>query len=163
MNARFQWPDLLDDLRRALAAAEADLSQPGRRAGLWIERLEAELPEEAEPDAPARTPSLSPRLRLPQTAPILAANPGPKPSRSPPPAPSPIAEIRLVCRGVSWQSQSPTADTALALAFVRHLQNSSLPVPGPDGVAFQGSLDQDPLAGTFRFETRLRLRNPIAL
>ena len=46
--ARFEWMDVVGELRRVLERTEVNTRQPGIRTGLWIERLAAENPDGSE-------------------------------------------------------------------------------------------------------------------
>lgn len=155
MAMRFQWADLLSELRRVLDATEIETKRPGRHTGVWIESLAAELPEDRVPDEPAGDgPPGWPRQwrhhHQASGAHPVAAKPR-------------VDAILLTCRAVSWRFQQPTADTELAYALIRQIQRSAWAAAGPEGVSPVGAMNHDKAGDTFTFQVRLVLKYPIEL
>lgn len=78
--------------------------------------------------------------------------------------------INLTCRGVSWARVVPDADSVTAQTFLKLLQSSPYFVgPETNSVAttnvthFSGQITQNDSAGTFSFDVRLKLAQPIKL
>jgi len=179
MTHRFYWADLLTDLRRALETTESVTSRGGIRAGIWIEAMRPDLPEEpALEEAPPR-PSFDPRLwkRYFGKLPELPANwesvagqgapdrIGPARSATGPDgrATNKVSTVQLTCRAVSWNCVSPTADTELAYAFLKQLQASPFLAAGTSGTRLTGRMRRDDATGTFSFDAMLVLKSPIEL
>ena len=178
MTERFYWVDLLAEVQRALEASEANLRQPGIRPNLWIERMAAEVPEEAVP-AEEETPRRPLNLRFLKTyfpelaAQMEAANAtgagpvtGPNWTGSGEPVPAvtnQITTLHLTCRAVSWDQARPGADTELAYTFLKQLQASPHVLGGTNGTRLTGRREADQASGTVSFEVVLVLKTPIKL
>ncbi len=80
-----------------------------------------------------------------------------------------IDTVNLTCRGVSWNRLDPTADSRLANTFLKEVQASPYFLGGGTNVAstnvthFSSSMAQDDNTGTFSFEIKLKLAEPIKL
>jgi type IV pilus assembly protein PilM len=178
MSSRFYWADLLADFQRALAATEARTRRPGIRANIWIEKMTADVPEADEEEEP---PPLRPLLDLnlwkryfpeeyaraqqlnPQGFASLLIAGQARQTRSTPELTNTISTIRLTCRAVSWSRVAPSADSELAYAFLEQLQASPYSLGGADGTRLSGPLERDKATGTFSFEAKLVLKQPIKL
>jgi type IV pilus assembly protein PilM len=181
--ARFQWIDLIGELRRVLERTEANTSQTGIRSGLWIERMAAqsnEGSEEAkEEEAEAPRPMMDIRMairygliKLPPgaqvgtpgaadataTADTAAAKPATSPAST-----NTIQVINLTCRGVSWNRLDPSADDRLAIELKNQLDASPYFEHGTNGTELAGQMEQDESTGTFKFDVKLKLAKPIKL
>jgi hypothetical protein len=179
MAGRFYWADLLTDLRRVLEATETATSRGQIRTGVWIESMAPELPEEPVAEESAPSPGLDPRFwtrylgSLPGLPPgwesrILAArqgSPDGEPTTAKPDvaATNKISTIQLTCRAISWKRVSPAADSELAYTFLRQLQASPFAAGGTNGTSLSGLMQQDETTGTFSFNAKLVLKDPIQL
>ena len=179
MTHRFYWADLLTDLRRALETTESVTSNGGIRTGIWIEAMRPDLPEEPALEETAPRPSFDPRLwkryfgKLPELSPNWESvagqgapdRIGPAQSASGPDARATnrVSTVQLTCRAVSWNRVSPTADTELAYAFLKQLQASPFLAVGTNGTRLTGRMRRDDATGTFSFDAKLVLKDPIQL
>ncbi|HNQ91028.1 MAG TPA: type IV pilus assembly protein PilM [Verrucomicrobiota bacterium] len=186
MGDRFRWADIIAELRKALESTEATTRRPGVRTAVWVEKMaaeNAEVPEAAqeEEQQPRRMMmdyrmlmryGLLPKgMRIVQdpsqggggepgagmVMPGAAAEPAKTESKST----NEISVINLTCRGVSWHKVFATADSELAIAFLRELQASPMFASGTNGTQFAGTMEQDETTGTFKFDVKLKLAQPI--
>jgi hypothetical protein len=72
-----------------------------------------------------------------------------------------VATVTVVCRGVDLTPVSASANTELAFAVLKELQNS--PLLDAEGTQFEGSINLDPADGTFTFGITLKLKKPLVL
>jgi hypothetical protein len=182
MQARFAWADLLSEVRRSLVAAEKTTGQPGRRSGVWVEKMaadNAEIPESQQEEEEAPRPMMMDirmmirygLLKGVKLAPDSGSESGadttaattPTPAKTSPASTNEITVVNLTCRGVSWNQWNPTADSELAYALLKELQASSLFVTGTNGTQLSGSMQQNEENGTFSFDVKLKLKKPIKL
>lgn len=179
MTHRFYWADLLTDLRRALETTESVTSKGGIRTGIWIEAMRPDLPEEPALEEEPPRPSFDPRLWKRYFGKLSGLSPdwesvagqeapariGPARSATGPDAraTNKVTTVQLTCRAVSWNRVSPTADTELAYAFLKELQASPFSADGADGTCLTGTMRRDDKTGTFSFDAKLVLNDPIEL
>ncbi len=185
---RFTWADLLADLRRALETTEAETRTPGVRTGVWIEKLaaeNAEVPEAAEEEENHPRPmmmdirmmmryGLLPKgIKIVQDTNVTgSAGSGSGPmggmamgggSRPKPASTNEISVINLTCRAVSWNKVYADADSKLAYALLKEIQASRFSDGGTNGTTLTGSMQADETTGTFSFDVKLKLKEPIKL
>jgi hypothetical protein len=189
--ARFEWMDLVAELRRVLEQTEANTRQPGIRTGLWIERLAAENPDgseaakEEETDKPRPMMDIRMMMRyglVPKGFKITQETGGgdataaagggdaaaaggdaaTKPVKSPV-STNTIQVINLTCRGVSWHKLEASADDKLAFELLNQLNASDYFAHGTNGTELAGQMEQDEATGTFKFDVKLKLAKPIKL
>lgn len=72
-----------------------------------------------------------------------------------------IATVTLQCRAVDLSRVSPSANTELAIAVLRELQQS--PMVSSEGTQFEGTIQPDEQTGTYTFGITLKLRKPIRI
>ncbi len=191
--SRFEWMDLVGELRRVLEQTEANTRQPGIQTGLWIERLAAENPEgseaakEEDTDRPRPMMDLRMMMRyglVPKGFKITqdtgggdaaAAGAGGADATGAPggdaaakPVKSPVSTntiqvINLTCRGVSWHKLEASADDKLAIELLNQLNASAYFAHGTNGTELAGQMVQDEVTGTFQFDVKLKLAKPIKL
>ncbi len=183
MASRFVWADIVTELGQKLKTVEVAMSRPGAKAGLWIEKMSPEGFEPAEPEAEktdgegGARPMMDIRMMmryglvpknftLKENAGGEAAGgeaPEGEAAKKPQKNTNELAVINLTCKAVSWNKLFPTADSELAIAFEKELQNSQLFLSGTNGTQLSGSMQQDEATSTFTFDVRLKLKKPISL
>ncbi|MCS7090835.1 MAG: type IV pilus assembly protein PilM [Verrucomicrobiota bacterium] len=72
-----------------------------------------------------------------------------------------IATVTLYCRAVDLSRVSPSANTELAIAVLRELQQS--PMVNPEGTQFEGTIQPDEQTGTYTFGINVKLRKPLRI
>jgi len=76
-------------------------------------------------------------------------------------APTEVSVITLVCSAVSLKAVDPSADTALAFAFLNELRASQL--TDPQGTDFFTEIQENEEKGTFSFGVSWKLKRPLKL
>ncbi|MCD6340164.1 MAG: type IV pilus assembly protein PilM [Verrucomicrobia bacterium] len=80
-----------------------------------------------------------------------------------------VSTINLTCRGVSWENVYATADSELAYTFLKELVKSPFFVGPTNGLSatnathISGNMQKDENSGTFTFDVKLKLAQPIKL
>ncbi|MFN0069616.1 MAG: pilus assembly protein PilM [Limisphaerales bacterium] len=185
LDGRFFTLDLLTELRRVFAAAEAKASANGPDTGVWIESLKmgevsaGAAAAEPEPEAEAAPrPTMS--LELMKRYGLLqqqsagggayadtlgggeTADAGSTPaSKSRPKSTNEISEISLVCRAINRNRLSPTNHLHLANVLEQELRAS--PMFQPEGTQLGRLPNPEDSAPTFSFEVTVSLKNPVKL
>jgi len=72
-----------------------------------------------------------------------------------------ISTVTLHCRAVDLSRVSPSANTELAIAVLRELQQS--PMVNAEGTQFEGTIQPDEQTGTYTFGISLKLKKPIRI
>ena len=164
--SRFEWMDLVGELRRVLEQTEANTRQPGIQTGLWIERLAAEKPVPKGFKITQDTGGGDAAAAAGAGGADATAAPGgdaaAKPVKSPV-STNTIQVINLTCRGVSWHKLEASADDKLAIELLNQLNASAYFAHGTNGTELAGQMEQDEATGTFKFDVKLKLAKPIKL
>lgn len=187
LDGRFFTLDLLAELRRVFAAAEAKVSASGPDVGVWIESLKlgevsagaaAAEPEPEAEAAPRSTMSLElmKRYGLLQQQSVGGgayadalggaggepADPSaPAAAKSRPKSTNEVSEVSLVCRAINRNRLSPTNHLHLATVLEQELRAS--PMFTPDGTQLGRLNTPDDNAPTYSFEVTVNLKNPVKL
>lgn len=183
LDGRFFVLDLLTELRRVFAAAEAKVAAGGPDTGVWVESLKmgevsvgaAEPEPEAEvPASSGPTMSLELMKRyglLPKTGATAegdaaaggegAATPDTTTAGSRPKSTNEISEVSLVCRAINRNRLSPTNHLHLANVLEQELRAS--PMFTPNGTQLGRLNTPDDTAPTYSFELNVSLKNPMKL
>jgi type IV pilus assembly protein PilM len=148
MEQRYYWGDMLAELRRVLIRSEDDIKKKlsvqkaGVEAGIWIEQLTI---------GAAQTPATGPggNLALPPSAEGGAQTGG---------APNSANTITLVCRAMNLSSVDSAANTEIAYAVLKALQED--PFFDSKVTQLRGDITPDEANGTFTFGITVALQNP---
>ncbi len=184
-GGRYVWPDLLAGIRAALTSAEQTIRDAlNVRPSVWVEKMAPEgqrVTEETteEESAPRPRMDLAMMMRYgllnPEQMKALqsvgtgggGADSGAEGETAPKPKAqtntNTIHTLTLTCRAISFQKVVSTADSQLVFALERELQNNPLFVGGTNGTKVTGQMEHDENTGTFRFEVKLKLAQPISL
>jgi type IV pilus assembly protein PilM len=175
LDDKYVWSDLLAELRRVFAAAEAKASRQGMQTGVWIESMTSsslesaaiatQTTENTEVDN-ARPYFMDPLLAkryglIPQSAMIEPEPDTTKPAVST----NEVSVITLNCRGLvlSPQNESSTAhNSQAAFTLAGELQES--PFFDKTETKLDGKIQEDEAAPpTFKFKVLVKLKRPIKL
>ena len=187
-EARFEWPDVLAELRRVLLSVEENRKQAmgGIDNGVWLDSFAAANPGLTGPSAvptPAESPgpATAPVAIDPNTAKIMRERYGIKSlggpatvsedaepgvgatsARTAKLSTNEVSVINVTCRAVNLQRLDATANGNLAYAVQAAFTNS--PMFDPTGTRLSGPINQtgeDDV--TFTFGVTLKLMRPIKL
>lgn len=184
MQNRVLWIDILNEIRSTLILAESKSIRPDQ-AGLWVERLSPDLPNDTSMEEdPAADPYAAGTSTMPtyQMDPLMAQRygltpgtpgvPGPAPGADPygtgagtgtgadPAAADSVTTITLRCRGINLSQISASANGDLAFELEKAFQASEL---FGEGSQLTGDIAVDPDGYTFSFGMKLELTTPIKL
>jgi type IV pilus assembly protein PilM len=181
MKERVLWIDILQEVRTIMLQAEARSIRPDQ-AGIWVERLSADLPNDpaagVDPmavDPYASTTSSAPTYQMDpmmmQRYGITPGSPG-APAAAPDPYGAPgapgaggaaedsVTSITLRCRGINLSQISASANGDLAFELEKAFQASEL---FGEESQLTGDIAIDPDQLTFSFGMTLKLNQPINL
>jgi type IV pilus assembly protein PilM len=189
-SGRYIWPDILSGIRGALTSTEQTIRDAlNVRTSVWVEKMAPEGQETAEPAAeeeaaPRPRMDLAMMMRYGLLSPdqikaLQSAGAGgsgggdnageagtegeARPAPKSPANTNTIHTLTLTCRAVSFQKAVSTADSTLMYTLARELQNNPLFAGGTNGTKLTGEQEYDQNTGTFRFEVKLKLAQPISL
>ncbi|MBK9138816.1 MAG: type IV pilus assembly protein PilM [Verrucomicrobia bacterium] len=188
-GGRYVWPDMLAELRAALTTAEQTIREGlNIRASVWVEKMAPEGQQTAE-EATEEEAAPRPRMDLAMMMRYGLLNPEqmkalqnvgsggggadasadagtdgePAPRPKTPANTNTIHTLNLTCRAISLKNFSPAAESLLMDTLEKELKNSPHFLGGTNGTRLSGQREYDENTGTFRFEVKLKLAQPIPL
>lgn len=169
---RVYWIKIMTQLRASLLEAEGKTEQTfkdtGLKAGVWIERMNPDVPGAEEEDQPQEKASTRSRFSGMNAAMLkryglAAPTPGPEEAPAAAKSTNEISVINLYCSAVNLKKFSPTANRVLIDAFQDSLQSrTNLFVPDETKTG-KTLVEPEADATTFNFEFTLKLRRPIKI